>query len=163
MQSGVQTQGWHIEKWGALGWIETVLKLVAIGAGMVAFVRSLSADGFVLANNSHLAAVIVLVLLVVASIVQVTIRFQQRETVSMIFAILNLLGHLGLLFALLRLPDHRTLPLIFGVFYILGQLTKLQFLRTSGYTEGGATTRMMLGITTILTAIYVLFAVFMVL
>ena len=94
---------------------------------------------------------------------QVTIRYPQRETVSMIFAVLNLLGHVGLLIALLRLPDHRTLPLIFGGFYVLGQLTKLQFLRISGYTEGGATTSQMMRVTVILTVIYVLFTVFMVL
>ena len=56
-------------------------------------------------DNPHLAAVILLALLTLASLAQVGIRFTQRETISLIFAVLNLLGHLGLLIALLRVPD----------------------------------------------------------
>ena len=34
--------------------------------------------------------------------------------------------------------------MIFGVFYVLGQVIKLQFLRVTGYTEGGANSSGML-------------------
>jgi hypothetical protein len=164
MQQKSQVQqplGWHTAQWGAWGWAETILKLIAIVAGIVAFFQS-SGD-LVIGGNPHLAAVIVLALAALASIAQVVIRFTQKEIVSMIFALLNLLGHLGLLIALLRAPMAATFPVVFGVFYVLGQLTKLQFLRVTGYTEGGANSSAMLRTTTIIAALYALFTIFVLL
>jgi hypothetical protein len=157
------TQSWHTEEWGTWGWAETGLKLVAIIAGMVAFVRSAPAGTLIIGGNSHLAAVILMAILTLLTVGAVFIRFQQRETVSMIFAILNILGHAGLLFALLWVPGQRTLPLTFGAFFVLGQLTKLQFLRVSGYTESGANSATMLRVTAILTGVYALLIVFILL
>ncbi len=113
-------------------------------------------------GHPHLAAVIVLALLTLAAIGQLAIRFGQQEVISLIFAVLNLLGTLGLLIALLKAPESLTLPLIYGGCYLLGQLTKLQFLRVTGYTEGGADTRGMLMVTGGLTLVYVVFMVLLV-
>ncbi len=154
-----QAQGWHTAQWGTWGWIETILKLIALVAGIVAFFGSTSAEAFVLADHPHLAAVILLALLTLGSLAQLGIRYTQRETISLVFALVNLLGHLGLLIALLRLPNDLTLPLIFGVFYALGQASKLQFLRATGYTEGGADTRGMLLVAAGMTAFYLLFVI----
>jgi len=158
MSQTTQVQGWHTSEWGLWGWIETILKLIALGIGILAFFRT-PANDLVLGGNPHLAAVILLVLLSLAAVAQLGIRFQQRETISLIFAVLNLLGHLALLIALLRVMDSRALPVVFGGFYLLGQLTKLQFLRTSGYTEGGADERGMLRVAGAMTALYALFVV----
>ena len=160
MQQNASTQAWHVAKWGTWGWVETILKLIAVAAGLVAFVRSLSYEALAVANHPHLAAVIVLVLMTLAAVAQIAVRLGQHEIVSMAFAVLNLLGHLGLLFALLHIPDPRTLPLVFGVFWFAGQVTKLQFLRVSGYTEGGANTSAMLRTTAIIAALYALFVIF---
>ncbi len=151
------TQGWHTAHWGTWGWAETILKLIAIVAGLIAFVQSLGE--IVVGGNPHLAAVIVLALLSLASVGQVVIRLTQREIISVIFAVLNLLGHFGLLIALLRVPPDNTLAIVFGVFYVLGQLTKVQFLRVTGYTEGGANSSAMLRVTGVITAIYIVFTV----
>ncbi|HVU13605.1 MAG TPA: hypothetical protein VHD90_20135 [Phototrophicaceae bacterium] len=163
MQGNAQTQGWHTSEWGTWGWTETILKLIGIAAGLVAFVRALpsASNGLTIGGHPHLAAIIVLVLVSLAAILQVVIRLQQRETISFIFAILNLLGHLGLLLSLLWLPPERTLPLIFGVFWLLGQLTKIQFLRVTGYTESGATSSAMVRTTVVIAVIYLLFVIFM--
>lgn len=159
----MQQNVWHTAKWGTWGWAETIVKLIALGAGLVAFASALSADGFRLGDNPRLAAVILLVLLTLAAIAQLAIRAQQRETISVIFAVLNLLGHLGLLFALLRVPDQTALPLIFGILYLFGQLIKLQFLRVTGYTEGGANTSGMLRVTGAVAAAYALFVILLLL
>ena len=115
-------------------------------------------------EHPHLAAVILLALLTLAALAQLAIRFTQRETISLVFAVLNLLGHLGLLFALLHVPDPRTLPLIFR--RLLGRsvkLIKLQFLRVTGYTEGGANTSAMLRTSVIMAVLYALFVIFLLL
>jgi hypothetical protein len=139
MQADAQPQQWHTAQWGVLGWVETILKLIGFGAGVVAFFVSLSAHGFSLRSNPHLAAIIVLMLATLFSLVMVVLRFQQKEIISMIFAVLQALASLGLLFALLRIVDVKGLALVFGVCFTLGQIVKLQFLRTTGYTELGMT------------------------
>src|SRR5260221_6626320 len=120
-------QGWHTGKWGTWGWLETIAKCVALVAGIIALLNPLS-GAFKLGGNPHLAAIIVLAVLTLFSIIQVTIRFRQRETISMGFAIFNLLGHVALLIALAQAPHHRLCPVLFGVFYVVGQLIKGQFL-----------------------------------
>lgn len=157
MQWTTQTQGWHVAQWGTWGWAETILKLVSIAVGILAFLGT-SGD-LMIANHPHLAAVILLVLLALGSIFQLYVRFTQRETISMIFAVLNLLGHLGLLVALLRAPTLTGWALAFGVFYALGQVVKIQFLRVTGYTEGGATTSAMLRIAVVMAVLYALVAI----
>ena len=161
MQQNAQTQGWHTAQWGTWGWAETILKLIAILAGIIAFFQT--AGDLVIGGNPHLAAVIVLALAALASIAQLGIRFTQKEIVSLIFAVLNLLGHFGLLIALLRVPTDLTLALVFGVFYVLGQLTKVQFLRVTGYTEGGANTSAMLRTTGVIAILYIVFTVLLLL
>ncbi len=157
-----QTDGWHVARWGTWGWIETVLKLVGIAAGVVAFFQTTGTSDLVIGGHPHLAAVIVLAVLTLAAFGQLAFRFRQQEVISLIFAVLNLLGTLGLLIALLKAPESLTLPLIYGGGYVLGQLAKLVFLRISGYTEGGADTRGMLMVTGGLTVVYVVFMLLLV-
>jgi len=163
MQQETQAQGWHTSEWGAWGWLETILKLIALAAGVIAFFQSNAANPLVVSGNPHLAALILLGLESLGAVAQVGIRFVQREIISFVFAILNLLGHLGLFIALLRVPTDTTLFVIFGVFYALGQLVKVQFLRTSGYTEGGATSRGMVMVSLLMAAFYAVFVLLMLL
>src|SRR5262245_13936780 len=105
MQANEQPQGWHVAQWGVWRWVETILKLVAFGAGFVAFFISLSARALTLRSNPHLAAIVVLVFVTLLSLGMVVLRFRQKQVISLIFGILQALGSLGLLFALLRLVD----------------------------------------------------------
>jgi len=160
MHATTGTQGWHTATWGTWGWLETIAKLIALVAGFIALFTRLPGT-VMLIGNPHLAALIVLALLTLASIAQVAIRFGQRETISMGFAVLNLLGHVALLIALAMVPHHRLWPVLFGVFYVVGQLVKVQFLRVTGYTEGGADSTAMLRTTGVIAVLYALFTVFM--
>lgn len=152
-------QGWHVSEWGLWGWVETIFKVIALIAGIVAFFGANSANPLTIGGNPHLAAAILLALLTLLSLVALGIRFQQKEIISLIFGIMNFLGHLGLLIALLRLPDSMTLSIVFGIFYTIGQLTKLQFLNTSGYTESGQTKSGMLRFAVGMAVAYALFTI----
>jgi len=163
MQQTTQPQGWHTANWGTLGWLETGLKLAAALVGFIAFVQSSSSNTWTVANHPHLVAVIILALLTLLWIGVLAIRFQQREIISMIYSILNALGHVALLIALLRMPEQRVLPVIFGVLWVLGELVKRRFLTVSGYTESGRSTSTMLQVSTVVTIAYGLFAVLMLL
>jgi hypothetical protein len=163
MQQYGQQLEWHVASWGFWGWAETVLKLVGIGAGLLAFAGSNPAAPLTIGDNPHLAAVLLCAILVLFALVQVAIRYSQREVVSMVFAVLNLVGIVGLFVALLRVPDQTTLPIIYGVFYTLGQLTKVQFMRVTGYSEAGVNSQTMIRATWIMTIPYVLLVIFVVL
>ncbi len=156
------SQGWHVANWGTWGWIETGLKLVAIGAGLLAFFTSTAANDLVIGGNPELAAVILMTVMTVFLIVPLVIRFRQQEVISMAYVILNFLGHLALLIALLRVLDSRRLPLVFAGFMVLGELSKQRFLAISGYTENGQTAGGMLNFSRAMTAVYVLLAIFIV-
>ncbi|MEP7291507.1 MAG: hypothetical protein ABI835_06970, partial [Chloroflexota bacterium] len=52
-----------------------------------------------------------------------------------------------------------TLAILFGVFYVLGGLVKVQFMRVTGYTEGGATSQMMIRVAAIMAVPYILFVI----
>src|SRR6266849_5842352 len=143
MQTTTPAQGWHTAQWGTWGWLETIAKCVALVAGIIAFFKPFPGT-FMIIGNPNLAALILLVLMTLAAIAQLAIRFRQRETISLIFAIVNLLGHIAVLIAVAQVPHHRLWPVLFGAFYVVGQLVKLQFLRVTGYTENGADTAGML-------------------
>jgi len=132
------------------------------GGRVYCLLSPFAGSSFMLGGNPNLAALIVLALLTLASIAQVVIRFGQRETISMGFAVLNLLGHVALLIAVAQVPHHRLWPVLFGVFYVIGQLIKIQFLRVTGYTESGANTTGMLRTAGVMAVVYALFAILMV-
>lgn len=159
MQTTTQ-QGWHTAEWGTWGWLETIAKSIALLAGFIAFFTT-EQSGITLDGNPHLAALIVFAVLTMGAVVQLYLRFTQRETTSFIFAIFNLLGHIALLIALAQVSHDRLWPLLFGIFYSIGTLLKIQFLRITGYTEGGATSQLMIGVTAAVLIPYVLFTVLM--
>lgn len=90
------------------------------------------------------------------------LRIAQREVISVIYAILNLTGHVAMLIALLRTPQQQLPAIIFGLCYVIGELVKQRYLTVSGYTEVGATPGQMLNVSRGLMAMYLLFVIFMV-
>lgn len=162
-QQAQTTQGWHVEKWGLWGWIETGLKLVGIVAGIVAFFTSSSVSTLTIGGHPHLAAVILLAVLTLLTVGVIFLRIRQREVISVVYSVLNFLGHAALLIAFLRVPDQRAYALIYAIFFALGELAKQRFLAVSGYTENGATTGSMVNFSRGLTAIYIVFIVLLLL
>jgi len=154
-QNQRSAQGWHVAEWGLWGWVETALKLIGIGAGILAFFNAQAASGGLrFGDNPELAAVIVTALLTLFTVGALGIRFIQREVISMAFAVAQFLGHAAVLVALLRLPEQTGLAIVFGVMFILGQIVKLVFLRATGYTEMGQTPQSMFNATVGLAVFY---------
>lgn len=162
MQHSQSTVGWHVANWGLWGWIETGLKLVGIVAGYIAFFNASAVTDLTILGNPHLAAVILVALLTLAMIGVVFMRITQKELISIGYSILNALGHIALLFALLRVPTQTTLPIIFAVMFILGELAKQRFLAISGYVEGGANTSTMIRFSRIVAVTYLVLAIFLI-
>jgi len=156
------TQGFTFGAWGFWGWAETVIKLVAVVIGVIAFLGIASAAPFVIGGNPELGAVILLGLLTIISVVVIFGRLAAREIVSIAFAIASAIGHITLWIALARVTTQPELVILFAVFIILGNLAKARFLTVSGYTEMGQDTAGMLRFNWGLIAIYGLLAIMIV-
>ncbi len=162
MQQSKSTAGWHVANWGLWGWIETALKLAGIVAGYIAFFNSSAVTDLTISGSPRLAAVILVALLTLAMIGVVFMRISQKELISIGYSILNALGHIALLFALLRAPTQTTLPIIFALMFILGELAKQRFLSISGYVEGSANTATMIRFSRIVAITYLVLAIFLI-
>ncbi|MBC7811886.1 MAG: hypothetical protein H7175_12100 [Burkholderiales bacterium] len=152
-----QTQGWHVANWGLWGWLETIIKFVGIVAAYAAFFAS-SGD-LIVGGNPELGAVIIVALATLITIVAITIRIRQREVISMVYALLNFLAHVGLVIALLRVPTQTTLPLVFAVAFVIGELVKQYFLKVTGYTEQGQDIAGMIRFSRIVMSAYILLVI----
>ncbi|MBK9124180.1 MAG: hypothetical protein IPM16_13830 [Chloroflexi bacterium] len=147
-------QGWHVANWGLYGWIETALKGIALIIGLAAALSTPDAP-LMLDGHPRLLAVLLLIGLSLGTLVQVTFRVIQREVISILFAVLNTGGHFGLVLALLRDPALQIAPLLFCGFYLLGELAKQRFLRTTGYVEGGLDSAAIIRTSLFLALVYV--------
>ena len=90
-----------------------------------------------------------------------TVRFQQREIISMIFGILNALGHAAVLIALLKMPLVTGMPIVFAIAYVIGEIIKRLFLTSTGYTESGRSASTMLMVSNVFIGVYVALLVFL--
>ena len=149
---------WRTKSWGTLGWLETAAKGVGILVGMIAFFLALPLDPIPL-EGLEIAPAVLLAGITLGVFASVLVRIYQKEIISIIFAIANAVGHVGMSFYLLRGTEGDTLPVIFGIAYIVGELIKQRFLSQTGYTELGAKTPMMLMASRGLMLAYILFTV----
>lgn len=152
------SETWHVQNWGLWGWAETILKLIGIAIAIYGLVISGFSFGFAL--NAKLVATILLGLLSFISLAIIGIRFGQREIIAFAFAILNSLGHISAFLLLLQTTVVPLYPALFAIAYLLGEVTKHQFLSITGYTESGRNQAQMLQLPRGLIVIYLLIAIF---
>lgn len=137
---------WHFANWSPLGWLETVIKLVAFAAAISGFINSLAKSEFVAPGGLRLIQVLVLGVLSLGLTLGIVDRYKQREIIAMIFILINNVAHWGMVIALLRLPGPGSALLIFAGLMLLGDLIKLYWLRRSGYTQDGYSPALMYGL-----------------
>ncbi len=156
-----QNAGWHVGNWGVWGWLETGLKAAGLVAGIIAFFDTAGQATVAFGDHPNIIAVVLLALLSLVALGVTALRIQQREIISIAFALLNVAGHIAALIALLRVPEDGLLLVAFAMLYAIGQAVKLQFLRATGYTESGQSSTAMLRVTGGILAVYALLAVFL--
>jgi hypothetical protein len=144
---------WLLARWSGLAWLETVVKLAALSCAMVALIRT---SGTTPSFPSDLALVqwITLLVLALGLLVAIYDRLLEREIGAMVFVIINILGHWGMLFALTRQPGPGWLLPLFAGLMLLGDLVKLIFLRTSDFRVRDTPKSVLYGLTAIYAAGY---------
>jgi hypothetical protein len=153
-------QGFYIGSWGTWGWLETALKLIAAAFGITAFMATSGASELVIGGNPELLALLLMAGLTLNPAISLPLRIAQKEIISIVFTVFNLLGHAGLLIALARDPlNARGYGIAFGVVYTLGELAKMRFLQVSGYTEFGFNSGTMINGVRVIVAAYALLTI----
>lgn len=157
--SAETTQGFYVGSWGTWGWLETIVKLVASVIGYIAFLGAIGTGTLTIAGHPHLASVILLVIATLAAVGLIALRIKQREIIGIVYSILNALGHIAILIALLMQPTATTYPILFGVIYAIGELIKIRFLQVSGFTERGQTTQQLVRFSGAIVAVYAIYVI----
>lgn len=130
------TKGWHVDRWPPLAWLQTAIKLAAIILGIVAGVLVLSSGTLALPAGLRLAQLIILVILSLGLVAAILDRLAGREIVAMVFALLNNLGHWGMVISLATSPGLGWMLPAFAALMLLGDLVKLVFLKIHDFTCG---------------------------
>ena len=128
----VAVRQWYVAKYPALGWVETVIKGAAIGIGLLALVTSLTKGSFVWHTGWRLVEFTVLAILAVGLIAAIYDRVIEREIVAMVFVIFNVLAHLGIVAALVFLPQ-RTYVFPFCALMAVGDMVKTVFIKAHSF------------------------------
>lgn len=138
---------WYVASWPPLAWLETGIKLVAIVVGVVALVQALSTGVFVVPGGVRLAQLAVLGLLSLGLLAAALDRVIEREIVSMVFVVLNNLGHWGMVITLATEPGPGVLLPLFAGLMLAGDAVKLVFLRAHDFEVKNTPHSVLFGLT----------------
>lgn len=128
------TKTWHVAKWHPLAWLETAVKLVALGVGVGTAVATLADPTFAFPTGLRLVQFILLVLLSLGLVAAILDRLADRELIAMGFVVLNNLGHWGMVLALASAKELGSAVWLFAGLMLLGDLVKLWFIKAANFT-----------------------------
>ncbi|MCL7452746.1 MAG: hypothetical protein M8467_06825 [Anaerolineae bacterium] len=140
-------RGWHVADWPALAWLETGIKLLAIVAGIAALVQALVSGGFRLPMDLRLVQLVAMVVLSLGLVAAILDRYLEREVVSMVFVLLNNLGHWGMVVALVSRAGPGWLLPAFALLMLAGDAVKLVFLRLHDFHVRNTPRALLFGLT----------------
>ena len=145
------TKSWHVAKWPPLAWLETLIKLVALGIGMGTAVSALANPNFALPTGPRLAQFVLLIILSLGLVAAIFDRLADREIIAMVFVVLNNLGHWDMVLAQSAATDLGNAIWLFAGLMLLGDLVKIWFIKANNFTVRDFPQRTLY----ILTAVYV--------
>jgi hypothetical protein len=85
-------------------------------------------------------------------------RLLEREVIAMVFVCFNNLAHLALLVSLLTTDGPGRLLTAFALLMICGELVKIRFLHSTGFTVRTTPTSLVIGLTAAYALVYALAA-----
>jgi hypothetical protein len=145
-------EGWHVARWGVLGWVETALKSVGITVGVIA---AATGGAFAVPATGRIAYWAV-VAVAVGYLVAVFDRWADKEIVAMGFLVAMLVGHWTMVYAMGR-PDGAVGAVrLFATMMLTGDVVKIVYFATSGARVRGLPPMVPIVMTSILVAVYAL-------
>lgn len=124
-----QIRNWRVAPWPRLAWLQMGIKLAAIVIGVVALAQALAEGRFGLSADLRLVQLGALGLRSIGLLAILWDRCLEREVLSLVFVLLNILGHAGMIVALTTRPGPGWLLLAFAVVMLAGEALNLALLR----------------------------------
>jgi hypothetical protein len=154
--AGAATRDWHRGDWGPLGLLETALKAAAFACAYAAALVAAGPAG--LPGGSRLAILVLLVVAELGLLAAIGDRWIEREITAAVFVLFNNAAHLAMILAVMRDVDGGWI-LAFAFLMLAGELVKIVFLRTTGFTVRDAGSSLLVGLTAGYAVIYAAVAV----
>jgi hypothetical protein len=144
---------WHVAGWGTLGWIETGIKSVAFLCAYAALATSIT-TGWSIPRGVRVAEFVLIGVATLGLLAAIGDRLLEREVVSMVFVVFNDVAHLALLASLVTTAGPGRLLTAFTVLMTCGELVKIRFLRSTGFTVRNTPTSVVIGLTAAYALLY---------
>ena len=138
---------WHLGRYSRLAWLETALKLVALGSAIVALSRVGGRGTFETPNGLALVQLGVLIILSLGLAAAIFDRIIEREIIAMAFVIVNNVGHWGMSIALLSTSRPDTELLVFAGLMLVADMIKLYMLVKTKFRVRDTPLSVMYGLT----------------
>jgi hypothetical protein len=151
------TADWHVARWGRLGWIETGIKAVAFLCAYVALASSIT-TGWSAPGGVRIVELVLVGIATLGLLAAIGDRLLEREIVAMVFVCFNNAAHLALLASLVTTDGPGRLLTAFAVLMICGELVKLGFLYSTGFTVRNTPASIVIALTAAYALVYALAA-----
>ena len=152
-----ETPAWHVARWGRLGWIETAVKSGAFLCAYVALATSIT-TGWSTPSGARVAELVLVGITTVGLLAAIGDRLLEREIIAMGFVVFNNLAHLALLTSLVTTAGPDQLLTAFALLMLSGELVKIRFLRSTGFTVRNTPASTVIGLTAAYAVLYTLAA-----
>jgi len=149
--------GWHVARWGRLGWIETGVKSLAFLCAYLALATSIT-TGWSAPDSVRIVELVLIGIATLGLLAAIGDRLLEREIVAMVFVCFNNLAHLALLTSLVTTDGPGRLLTAFAVLMMCGELVKLRFLHSTGFTVRNTPVSVVIGLTAAYALVYALAA-----
>ena len=144
---------WHLGDWGPLGLLETLIKAIAFIAAYAALAEGWGGS-FGLPSGAGLAQLALLGVAELGLLAAIGDRLVEREISAMMFVVFNNLAHLAMIGALLFDPGPEGLLVAFATLMAAGDMVKLGWLASSGFTVREVPPALVQGLTAAYVAVY---------
>jgi hypothetical protein len=141
---------WHLGDWTGLGWLETIVKVVAHVVAFTCIAWALGGTEFRFWGGVYDLRVLILIFTALGLTAAILDRYLEKEVIAMVFVISNVVAHWGMVFALWHQPGTgglltlinyqpqdllpwQFLPM-FAFLMLLGDVVKLVFLLRTNFT-----------------------------
>lgn len=152
-----EAAGWHVARWGRLGWIETGVKSLAFLCAYVALASSIT-TGWSAPGGVRIVELVLVGVATLGLLAAIGDRLLEREIVAMVFVCFNNLAHLALLGSLVTTDGPGRLLTAFALLMMCGELVKLGFLYSTGFTVRNTPVSVVIGLTVAYAIVYALAA-----
>ena len=153
VRSDSARRGWHRADWGPLGLVETLLKGTAFLIAYAALARSLGSS-WAAPTGVHRIQAVIVALAELGLATAIIDRVLEREITAFVFILFNNAAHIALLLALCTTHGADWAVAPFAALMVCGELVKIRFLRTTGFTVRDHPNRLLVGLTCVAAAIY---------